>query len=224
MGRKGKKKSEALPPSDPEESGGGPITLMCTAMVGIGDPPQPFLVVRLHRSEEYWSSNAAGLLDMCLAQLHSPSSDRPPIDRKEMNRTDAWKKDGCPCMMVLDELNLWPSEYISARGEVTDDTGECYVAYGCASNLRQRSRAMWLSVAISLLMSPKMAMSKEKFFGRFPGLEEVVRQVQQQKKVFFLNQQTVQDEEIYTFLRQLSSWPSGDPRAWIAPGEGPCEV
>ena len=124
-------------------------------------------------------------------------------------------RDGCPCMMVLDELNLWPSEYISApwcfcgeskwvgqfrrslpkwwmifpgnfvnqpkiqgictsifsrpkktkpprpdwspsheaRGEVTDDTGELYVAYGCASNLRQRSRAMWLSVAISLLMS-----------------------------------------------------------------------
>mmetsp|Transcript_40810 Transcript_40810/g.64252 ORF Transcript_40810/g.64252 Transcript_40810/m.64252 type:complete len:220 (-) Transcript_40810:76-735(-) len=219
MGRKGKK-SEALPLDDPEESGGGPITLMCTAMVGIGDSPEPFLVVRLHRSEEYWSSNAAGLLDMCLAQL---SRSDKPLERKEMSRTDAWKQDGCPCMMVLEELKLWPSEYISARGEVTCD-GECYVAYGCASNLKQRSRAMWLSVAISLLMSPKMAPCREKFFTRFPGLEDVVRQCDQQKKVFFLNRQTVEDQEIYTFLRKLSSWPSGDVRSWITPGEAPCEV
>eukprot|EP00435_Cladocopium_sp_Y103_P019908 s1693_g4.t2 len=208
MGRKGKKKSEAHL-SDPEESAGGPITLMSTAMVGIGDPPQPFLVVRLHRSEEYWSSNAAGLLDMCLAQLHSP--DKAPIDRKEMTRTDAWKKTlGVP---------------LAARGEVHDDSGEVYAAYGLASNLKQRSRAMWLAVAISVLMSSRMAPPlKAKFFARFPGLEEVVRQCQQQKTVFFLNRETVKDEEIYTFLRKLSSWPSGDPRAWIAPGDAPCEV
>lgn len=51
------------------------------------------------------------------------------------------------------KTNKPPRLIPEVRGEVTDDTGECYVAYGCASNLRQRSRAMWLSVAISLLMS-----------------------------------------------------------------------
>ena len=43
----------------------------------VGDPPQPFLVVRLHRSEEYWSSNAAGLLDMLPGRAQCPAKFMP---------------------------------------------------------------------------------------------------------------------------------------------------
>ncbi|CAE7473095.1 unnamed protein product [Symbiodinium natans] len=180
--------------------------------------PQRLLCMRLKRGEEL-GQYASNVLDAVLEIVN--------MSKQNVDRVDTFEGKGCTILPLLHAQGVWRSEFISALATLHCPRGPPLQAVGFASNLKDRTRAMNLSLATALamdLLSGRLVGTKiRELMKHTPVLARLVAEALEVKdRAEGKMPPLPTPEENYDFaanlMRRAGYVLHGDPKFWFAIG------